>query len=297
MIIEYDFFKKELNKRLFENSYLNLLQKISDSPERYIGLFRPTKPKTKIIQNITQSHEIRFGSVLEYIFEEYFKKYGFEVIQNKRIKDAYNKEYNIDQLFKKNNIIYMIEQKVRDDHDSTKKIGQFDNFENKFFLLSQNYKNKIQIIPIMWFIDDSLTKNKKYYLERIETMSYDYKCTPKLYYGCELFNKTEDGIKEFNIEILREFIKHLSKWKDTLSEMPEVNFDLNARDVFEEIKDLLPCTYKKLFSNEEIIKQIFPILFPQGKVLKKLEKYFKTKEEPIFKELIKLLNEAKGIYL
>lgn len=53
MILEYEYFKDSLNKKLFEDSYSDLLRKISDNPERYIGLFRPTKPKTKLIQNIT----------------------------------------------------------------------------------------------------------------------------------------------------------------------------------------------------------------------------------------------------
>ncbi|MBQ6682598.1 MAG: hypothetical protein IJM74_00640, partial [Bacteroidales bacterium] len=76
MILEYDFFKSQLNSKLFEDSYSDLLRKIAENPERYIGLFRPTKPKTKLIQNITQSHEIRFGDALEYIFERYFEACG-----------------------------------------------------------------------------------------------------------------------------------------------------------------------------------------------------------------------------
>jgi hypothetical protein len=75
-----------------------------------------------------------------------------------------HEEYNIDQLFKnpKNGIIYLIEQKVRDDHDSTKKRGQFNNFEVKYYEVSRQYSSN-KIIPIMWFIDPSLVKNRRYY--------------------------------------------------------------------------------------------------------------------------------------
>ena len=133
MILEYNTFINKLNETLFEGSSADLLNKIVSSPDRYVGIFRPTKPKTKLIQNITQSHEIKFGDALENIFEDYFRALGFEMLPKRlyarETKD--NKDYDIDQLFKKENIIYLIEQKVRDDHDSTKKVGQFSNFRSE----------------------------------------------------------------------------------------------------------------------------------------------------------------------
>ena len=285
MILEYDFFKSQLNSKLFEDSYSDLLRKIAENPERYIGLFRPTKPKTKLIQNITQSHEIRFGDALEYIFERYFEACGFR-LHTKRFRTADDTELSIDQLFSKGNILYMIEQKVRDDHDSTKKVGQFDNFENKYFALTQRYDN-YTIVPIMWFIDDSLTKNKNYYWGRMESMSKDYGCAPKLYYGEKMFD-TNGGISDFNYAIWQETLLYLERWKDTLPDMPEVNFDKDAQTVFGEIKDLPPLVYRKLFSNEEIIRQIFPIIFPEGTVLNMLCDYFLSKKETIYNTLARL---------
>jgi Mg2+ and Co2+ transporter CorA len=67
--MEYKFFRNILNKQIFESSKSDLLEKLSKYPERYIGLFRPTKPKAKILQNLLQSNEIRFGDALEIIFE------------------------------------------------------------------------------------------------------------------------------------------------------------------------------------------------------------------------------------
>jgi len=100
MILEYEYFKNSFNNKLFEDSYSDLLRKIADNPERYIGLFRPTKPKTKLIQNITQSHEIRFGDALEFIFEQYFAASGFH-IHEKRFHTDDGIELSIDQLFSK----------------------------------------------------------------------------------------------------------------------------------------------------------------------------------------------------
>lgn len=138
MIVDYSEFKNVLNKKLFENGFADLLCKIADNPDRYIGLFRPTRAKTKLIQNITQSHEIKFGDALEVLVEIYFRKIGFELLPKRIVLDN-GEVLSIDQLFRKGNTIYLIEQKVRDDHDSTKKKGQFSNFEDKYYWVSKLY--------------------------------------------------------------------------------------------------------------------------------------------------------------
>lgn len=283
MILSYEYFKASLNSKLFEDSYSDLLRKIAENPERYIGIFRPTKPKTKLIQNITQSHEIRFGDALEFIFERYFEASGFQ-LHTKRFRTLDDTELSIDQLFSNGNVLYMIEQKVRDDHDSTKKVGQFDNFENKYFSLSQRYPN-YEIRPFMWFIDDSLEKNRRYYLNRMQSMSNDYGCQPKLFYGEQLFSQVDD----FNIEIWRETLDYLEQWKATLPDMPEINFDNNAEVVFEEVKDLPPIIYRKLLNNLEVRRQIFPIIFPNNTVLGMLCDYFFSKSEHIYHTLAELI--------
>lgn len=290
MILEYNYFSNKLNETLFEGSSADLLSKIVKSPDRYIGIFRPTKPKTKLIQNITQSHEIRFGDALENIVEDYFRTLGFEMLDKHLFstETKNNKEYDIDQLIRKGDIIYLIEQKVRDDHDSTKKVGQFSNFEAKYFEVSRKY-NGNKVIPIMWFIDNSLRKNKKYYSEQMEEMSTFYGCEPKIYYGDEMFENSENGIKDFPEEMWNEIIDYLTKWKETLPDMPEVNLDANSDEVFEELKNLPPHIYRKLFESEEIKKQIFPIIFTKGTVLKKLRDYFSSKDEKAYKNIAKYI--------
>lgn len=68
--MDYEKFCEILNKHIFEEEKKELLKKIAERPERFIGLFRPTKPGAKILQHILQSHEIRFGDAFEEIIEE-----------------------------------------------------------------------------------------------------------------------------------------------------------------------------------------------------------------------------------
>ncbi|GAA8090200.1 hypothetical protein BTM474_02610 [Helicobacter pylori] len=88
-----------------------------------MGIFRPTKPKTKLLQNLLTSHEIKFGDAFEYLIEEYLKEHNFLLLYKKIL--YYNKDkielLKLDQFAKKDNTYYFIEQKMRDDHDSTKK--------------------------------------------------------------------------------------------------------------------------------------------------------------------------------
>ncbi len=63
-MMDYQKFCGILNKHIFEGEKRELLKKVADWPERFIGLFRPSKPGTKILQHLLQSHEIRFGDAL-----------------------------------------------------------------------------------------------------------------------------------------------------------------------------------------------------------------------------------------
>lgn len=295
-IMKYNDFKNLLNSTLFEDSYKDLFRKIAESPDRYIGIFRPTKPKTKLIQNITQSHEIRFGDALENIFGKYFEL--INLIRHDRKIKYKNKDYDIDQIFSYKKVLIMIEQKVRDDHDSTKKQGQFQNFENKYTALSEQY-TEYEIIPIMWFIDDSLKKNKKYYKEQMSKMAIDYGCNPILCYGEELFTKEHTKIDFIDSRIWSEAIEYLGKWKDTLPDMPEVNFDLSCNEALSEIITLEPSIFRSIIENEEIKKEILPIISPQNLLIQKLclefeKKYKQTNKQIYYSLFMKYSNFLKN---
>lgn len=291
--MKYEKFKNILNEEIFNNSKSDLIEKIAKSPDRYIGLFRPTKPKAKILQNLLQSNEIRFGDALEVLFEEYFEELGYRNL-NKNVpclNDNKKHEYlNIDQLFTDGEYIYFIEQKIRDDHDSTKKRGQIQNFEQKIVSLLNIYKEN-QLKTFTYFIDPSLIKNKNFYIEEIEKIKRDYNIYSKLFYGEEFW------IEINHKEVWYELLKYLEEWKKEIPEMPSVNFDENPQESFEEIKDLSTTIYRKLFGNENICKEILPILFPQNQTLKLLKNYFEElgNNISIYRNLAIMINKIINI--
>lgn len=141
--------------------YEHIVKKVLDYPTRYTGSFRVTNAKTKLIQNITQSNEIRFGNFLEEIVTDYIALLGYTNLPKRFTSDMDNSVLSADQLFRdSDNTIYLIEQKVRDDHDSTKKRGQIENFIKKVEPLKSFYPDK-NLECVMWFIDDCSTKKHK----------------------------------------------------------------------------------------------------------------------------------------
>ena len=276
-IMEFNQFKKIFNETIFEKSKADLLEKISSSPSRYIGLFRPTKPKAKILQNLLQSHEIRFGDAFELVIEEYLRIKGCEILP-KRFTNENGDALNIDQCFRKNGKVYFIEQKVRDDHDSTKKRGQIENFEKKLNIMLSEYSEE-ELIGIFYFIDPDLVKNKNFYVTELQKMTNDYNVETQIFYGKSLFDYL--GYSDIWAEILY----YLELWKKEIPDLPEINFDLNAQHTFNEIKNIKPLVFRKLFENEEIFKEIVLTLFPNKTTLKLLHEYFLSRQETIYKTL------------
>jgi len=283
--MDFKQFSEILNKQIFEESKAVLIGKIAKYPNRYLGLFRPTKPKAKILQNLLQSHEIRFGDAFEILIETYLKKLGYELLDKKFTNNDGDK-LNVDQFFRKDNKIYFVEQKVRDDHDSTKKRGQIQNFEKKLNEIINKYGEK-NLFGIFYFIDPELKKNKNYYKAELDKMSKAYGVSLHLNYGKELF--------EFlgHTEVWEEILQHLREWKKEIPDLPETNFDLDAKSSFEEIKDLNPALFRTIFENDEIFNQIVLTIFPEKKTLKFLLEYFKlkSKEKTIYKTLSELLEK------
>lgn len=230
--MNYDKFCAILNKHIFEGEKKELLRTLADSPERFIGLFRPTKPGTKVLQYLLQSHEIKFGDAMEELISELLKDWRFKVLPKIMIPDPSNSErkLDIDQYFTNGKKYYFIEQKVRDDHDSTKKRGQINNFETKLEFLYR--KHRQNLVGIMYFIDPVFVKNKNYYIEEINKIAGIYGVNLHLLYGKELFEFFNKA-KTWN-----NLLSWLTQWKESLPELPEINFDSNPRSSFDEIKDL-----------------------------------------------------------
>lgn len=283
--MQYSLFKQIFNETIFEKSKADLLEKISSSPSRYIGLFRPTKPKAKILQNLLQSHEIRFGDAFEHVIEKYLQIKGCELLP-KTFTNGDGAVLSIDQCFRKNGKVYFIEQKVRDDHDSTKKRGQILNFEKKLDIMLSNYQEE-ELIGIFYFIDPELVKNRNFYVGELKKMTNDYNVETQIFYGKSLFDYLGYA------DIWEEILTYLVEWKKDIPDLPEINFDLNAQHTFEEIKDLKPLVFRKLFENEEIFKEIVLTLFPEKITLNLLYQYFSSKHETIYKTLA--INLSKRI--
>lgn len=283
--MQYYKFQSLFNEIIFEKSKADLITKVAKYPHRYIGLFRPTKPKGKLLQNLFQSQEIRFGDAFEQLIQEYLIENGFETL-NKNL-DYKNDKLKVDQFFRKNQKYFFVEQKVRDDHDSSKKRGQISNFEKKLEAIISTY-GEDNLKGFLYFIDPELAKNKNYYQNELQKMSSDYGVELHLCYGIEFFELMNLSNVWFEI------ISYLEQWHQEIPELPEINFDKEADKSFEEIKDLSPGIFRKLFSNEKIYNEIVLTLFPEKKTLQMLLNYFETKKETIYKTLVKKMKE-KGI--
>lgn len=253
--IDYNEFVKLLEKTVYKNAKSDLLNKVANNPDRYVGLFRPTSPEVKLIQNITQSHEISFGDFIEDIITDYLGLF-YHNLEKRRV---YNNEVILfDQLFEYGDNIFMLEQKMRDDHDSTKKRGQFENFIKKVNYLHETYPNK-KIIAGMWFVDPSLSKNKNYYLQMISENLLDNQ-ELHLFYGDE-FMKFLDKVSVWD-----EILNYLVRWKQSDDNKIELNFEEDWINTKQELLQYVPETnWVKLINNKDVINEIFPILFPTGK--------------------------------
>ncbi|MDR0641110.1 MAG: hypothetical protein LBG07_01460, partial [Treponema sp.] len=155
-----------------------------------------------------------------------------------------------------------------------------ENFEKKIEALLDSFSEK-ELKCFTYFIDHSLVKNKNYYSEKLQTIKSNYNVSVELCYGREFWSLIGHE------EVWNELLKYLKKWKDEIPEMPSINFDENPQSSFDEIKNHKTIIFRKLFENTEVVKNIFPILFPQNEVLKLLRTYFmqRSREKTIYKNL------------
>lgn len=109
-MLDYEKFKKIFDEKIFAKSKPDLLKKVAEYPDRYVGLFRPTKPEAKLLQNLLQSNEIRFGDAFEVVIKQYFINEDWQPLPQK-ITSKEGDALNIDQLLTKDNKVLFIEQK------------------------------------------------------------------------------------------------------------------------------------------------------------------------------------------
>lgn len=282
--MDYNSFCSTLNRHILEGEKRELLKNIAERPERFIGLFRPTKPGAKVLQHILQSHEIRFGDAFEELIEEILRELNFSILDKSIIGENGN-SLSLDQYYEGKGTHYFIEQKVRDDHDSTKKRGQISNFETKLETLYKKHKDKL--VGIMYFIDPDLSKNKNYYSPELKRLSQFYGVKTYLLYGKELFDYLGKS------DLWEQILSWLKQWKDSLPEIPEIDFDKTPQESFEEIKELSIRHWRKLLENKKLWTEgIIGVIFKEGETLKLVLEYFDKQQTAPHKELVKLLKSA-----
>ena len=289
--MNYGEFSSILNRHIFEEEKKELLQKLADNPERFVGLFRPTKPGAKVLQHLLQSHEIRFGDAMEEIISFLLKELGFEILDKIIIPDSANKRkaLDIDQYFRDDKIYGFIEQKVRDDHDSTKKKGQISNFEAKLEFLYKKHKNNLT--GIMYFIDPDLVKNKNFYMEELKKMKGVYGIRLELFYGKELFEYFKRS------KLWDDIIAWLKKWKDELHELPEINFDSDPEGSFEQIKGLEIRYWRKILDNDKLWEEgIMKVISRDSAILRLVLEFFRSNKDTPYKKLSEQLEQKLKRY-
>ena len=246
-----------------------------------MGLFRPTKPGTKVLQYLLQSHEIRFGDAMEELIGEILTDLGFSPL-SKAILGADNRSLSLDQYCQRGGVYYVIEQKVRDDHDSTKKRGQLSNFESKVEALTAVHGTRL--VGIMYFVDPLLTKNRGYYQPELQRLSQFYGVSLHLFYGSELFDYVDHP------EEWERLLDALRRWKDGLPDLPEINFDTDPEASFREIHGLGARSFRRLMENDELWADgIMHTLFRQGTTLRMLLDFFRSRSEPYYQQLAESL--------
>ena len=107
-MLEYEVFKDIFDEKIFAKSKPDLLKKVAEYPDRYVGLFRPTKPEAKLLQNLLQSNEIRFGDAFEVAIKQYFINAGWQPLPQK-IMSKEGDALDIDQLLIKDDKVLFIE--------------------------------------------------------------------------------------------------------------------------------------------------------------------------------------------
>lgn len=268
--MDYEKFKKYKSTRLIEGEafYDKLINNIIEFPERYVGIYRSSNAKTKLIQNVTQSNEIKFGDFLEEIVTEYISILGYDNLDKQIGKTRNNRKLLVDQLFldNRNDILYIVEQKIRDDHDSTKKEGQVNNFIQKLTLLEEKYPTT-KIVGVMWFVDGTLYKNKNFYIKEIQKIKNEHtKVDVHLCYEDEFFTnvlKKERAWAEIKSYLVKVSFEH----GDDVISIPDFN---SSAEILNAMNRLTKGQKEKLLSNEPLYKKIRCEFFndPNGNISK-----------------------------
>ena len=126
-----------------EDFYVSLLEKVIDNPTRYCGLFRLSNARTKLIQNVTQSREIKFGDIIEEICTLYIDKLGYKNFNKHLGKNENGDDLNVDQYFADGINVFLTEMKIREPQTSEVTELLFLPYEEALNLLTYETDKRI----------------------------------------------------------------------------------------------------------------------------------------------------------
>ncbi len=269
MIKTYNEFIEKLNEKIKSDAslYYELLVTVIKNPNRYTGIFRLSSAKTKLIQNVTQSREIKFGDFMEDIVTEYIAAMGYTNINKHIGADKGGNNLSADQVFRRGNTVYLIEQKIRDDHDSTKKRGQYQNFRKKYTLLKRRYPG-CTIVATMWFIDDSLVKNRNYYQSEAESET-ERGIDIHILYGGDLFSEIFNRVDVWD-EICKYLLRNKTERSNELLVIPDFDTSEEMLEALKKLRIQEPNLTRKLISALPAYVQLRKELFPTGENLRRI---------------------------
>ncbi len=279
-------------KELFEilNNYIisgekkEIIEKLALRPERFTGIFRPTKPHGKIMQHILQSREIKMGNALEKVTQRLIEDMGYEIINNNLIELS-GEKMKVDIYFRDAQNTFFIELKIRDDHDSSKKRGQIKNFEKKLEALYDRHGNSL--IAIMYFVDPSFRKNSEFYKLELDKINKYYPIEILLMYGPDLFVRLGEQ-RHWN-----KMLEWIKNWKDRLPTTPSIKFDSSTQELNE-----IPLTiWRRFIEVESIWEEGFvEALFDDARLLFDLLEIWKSTKKPNYQELAHELDSKLSKY-
>ncbi len=154
--------------------------------------------------------------------------------------------------------------KIRDDHDSSKKRGQYQNFQKKISLIHEKFPNT-HLDASMWFVDDSLEKNKNFYLDEMVNDKFE-NVALHLYYGGEFFANLKNGLVAWEelLHILKEYrLKHVN---DDV-EIPDFG---KSKHIYNALLKLPTKYWNKLISDKREFILLREELFSSGDNLQKV---------------------------
>lgn len=129
------------------------------------------------------------------------------------------------------------------------------------------------------------------FLPELKRLSEFYGVETYLFYGKELFDYLSKP------DLWGKILSWLKQWKDSLPEIPEIDFDKTPEESFKEIKELPIRHWRKLLENEKLWEErIIKTIFRSGKTLELISDYFKKQGDKPYLKLSELLENLRKKY-